>query len=101
MNRMDEVRIIKNKQLRGQIMRTMSLFYPDRVMVTNLKSSLMVRGLNDVSETYNHLHYLKDKGYIRVSEGLSKELKDDDLVEMTSRGVDLIEGTIDDPGVML
>lgn len=101
MGKMDEAQALRNKALRGQIMRTLSLFYPDPTAVTDVKNALLIRGQNNVAETENHLHYLKGKGYIEVCDGFSRDCRDDDLVTLTSKGVDLIEGSIDDPGVML
>lgn len=101
MHKMEEAQVLRNKGYRGQIMRTLGLFYPAPVTVSNLKSALMAKGQSNVAETENHLHYLKGKGYIEVSNGITTENRADDFVTLTSKGVDLIEATISDPGVML
>lgn len=101
LTKMDGTQALRNKALRGQIMRTLSLFYPDSTTISNVRTALLIKGQNNVAETESHLHYLKGKGYIEVCDGISKDCSDDDMVTLTSKGVDLIEGSIEDPGVML
>ena len=98
---MDQVQVHKNKMLRGQVLRTLALFYPSPVSIANIKTSLMQRGMFSGSDVSKVLEYLSDekKGYIKISEGKLKNFEDDDMVKLTSVGVDLIEGTLCDPGV--
>ena len=96
---MDQVEVMKNKRLRGQVLRTLTLFYPSKVDVSGVKSALLTRGMVISADISKVLHYLQDKGYIKTSESKISEFEDSDLIELTAKGVDLIEGTIDDPGV--
>lgn len=96
---MDQVEVMKNKRLRGQVLRTLTLFYPSKVDVSGVKSGLLTRGMVISADISKVLHYLKDKGYIKTSESKITEFEDSDLVELTAKGVDLIEGTITDAGV--
>lgn len=95
----EQTEIMKNKMLRGQILRALSLFYPSPVDVNGIKASLATRGMFVSADVLKPLHYLKDKGYVNVNEPNIMEIKDSNLVELTAKGIDLIEGTIDDPGV--
>lgn len=96
---MDQVEVMKNKRLRGQVLRTLTLFYPSKVDVSGVKSALLTRGMIISADISKVLHYLQDKGYIKTSESKITEFEDSDLVELTAKGVDLIEGTIADAGV--
>lgn len=101
MNRMDETQVLKNKQMRGQIIRTLALFYPDATMVSNIRSALITKGVTSTGEMDKHLTYLEDKEYLTVKDGFVKDAKDDDIVMLTAKGIDLVEETIKDPGVIL
>ena len=101
MNRMDETQVLKNKQMRGQIIRTLALFYPDTSTVSNIRAALITRGITSTGEMDKHLTYLEDKKYITVQDGFIRDAKDDDIVTLTAKGVDLVEGTIQDLGVIL
>jgi hypothetical protein len=98
---MDETQVLKNKQMRGQIIRTLALFYPDATSVSNVRSALITKGVTSTGEMDKHLVYLEDKKYITVNAGLIKDAKDDDMINLTAKGVDLVEETIKDPGVIL
>lgn len=93
--------VLKNKMMRGQVLRTLTLFYPAPVCLGNLKTALISRGIMLTADTTKIIHYLQDKQYIKISKPNIQEIEDDDLIELTSKGIDLIEGTIEDAGVEL
>lgn len=99
MNEAEKIEIVKNKRMRGQILRTLALFFPSPVDVAGLKSALLARGMIISADVSKTLYYLKDKDYIKISKNKVTDIEDDDLVELTAKGVDLIEETIEDPGV--
>lgn len=99
MNEAEKIEIVKNKRMRGQILRTLALFFPSPVDVAGLKSALLARGMIISADVSKTLYYLKDKDYIKISKNKITDIEDDDLVELTAKGVDLIEETIQDPGV--
>lgn len=99
MNHTDGVQIARNKMLRGQFLRTIVLFYPSPISLKNLKTSLLAKGMTVEADVAKVVSYLQDKGYIRFTPGKIPEFEDDDMVELTAKGVDLLEGTIADPGV--
>jgi DNA-binding transcriptional ArsR family regulator len=98
---MDVAQAMRNKKTRGQIMRTLAIFYPDPIMVCDLKVALITRGINSIAELEGHLKYLEDAGYIRIKDGLDKTVREDDLIEITTKGTKLLEGDLDDTSVML
>ncbi len=99
MNYPDDIQVAKNKMLRGQFLRTIALFYPAPISLKNLKTSLLTKGMTVAADVSKIIHYLQDKEYIRFTQGSIQGFEDDDMVELTAKGVDLIEGTISDPGV--
>lgn len=99
MNYADGVQVTRNKMLRGQLLRTIALFYPAPVSVKHIKTSLLTKGMSVEADVTKVVHYLQDKGYIRCTPGCIQGFEDDDTIELTAQGVDLIEGTISDPGV--
>ncbi len=98
---MGDVQTTKNKMYRGQVIKTLGFFYPDPMSVEDLKGALIARGITITADTLKVLHYLADKEYIRIKEGGHREFQDDDIVELTAKGIDLLEATIIDPGVIL
>ena len=99
MNHTDGVQVTKNKMLRGQFLRTIALFYPSPISLKNLKTSLLSKGMTVEADVAKVVSYLQDKGYIRFTQGNIHGFEDDDMIELTAQGVDLIEGTITDGGV--
>ena len=99
MNHTDGIQVTKNKMLRGQFLRTIALFYPSPISIKQLKISLVSKGMTVDADVSKIASYLTDKEYIRVIQGCIQGFEDDDMVELTAKGVDLIEGTITDPGV--
>jgi len=98
---LDETQALKNKQMRGQIIRTLTLFYPDPTSISNIRTALITRGITATGEMNKHLTYLEDKEYIKSTEGFIKDATDDDMIMLTAKGIDLVEGTINDLGVIL
>lgn len=98
---MDQKDVLRNKQYRGQIMRVVAMFYPSPTVIKQVKLALQEYGMNYLAEIDKHLFYLEDKGYIRRAEGFIRNFADDDKIYITAKGIDLIEGTIDDDGLLL
>lgn len=96
---MNQTEVMKNKMLRGQVLRTLTLFYPSPVDMQGIKSALITRGLFITADIVKVIHYLDDKEYIKTRESKIGEIEDSNLIELTAKGVDLIEGTITDSGV--
>lgn len=89
---------LRNKHIRGHIMYLLSLSHPSpttaRVLETGMLSSLLVTN-PDISA---YVDYLIDRGYVEEINNEEYRLK---YYKLTSRGIDLLEGTICDAGVIL
>ena len=93
------IEAIKNKETRGCIMRALALSQFRAISSHALQMSLIEK----CTDIMPQLYYLADKGYITVVDVREDNLTGIDyLVNLTARGVDLIEGNIAaDPGVAL
>ena len=100
MDKMDAAQVLRSKRSRGQIMRTLAIFYPDPVMVCDLKVAMITRGAGTAA-LEAHLRYLEHAGYVRRKDGLDKQCTEDDLIEVTPQGTKLLEGDLQDSSVML
>lgn len=94
----DEVLAMKNKIFRGRVLRTLDNYYPKAIELREVKATLQSGGMTVISDIYRIVDYLIDKGYVKLLDG-GEMLKDNDLIKLTSRGIDLLENTITDEGV--
>ncbi|WP_113673483.1 hypothetical protein [Vallitalea guaymasensis] len=92
---------LKMKLERGQILKTLAIFYPRATMLSELKLSLTARGIGTIANLDSHLQYLQDAELIKRDTGLDKVDESDDLIRLIKKGVNLIEGDYEDAGVML
>ena len=93
------IEAIKNKEVRGCIMRALA-----KSSGTPMSSKMLQMALIEVStDISQQLYYLGDKGYIRVVNIKDKDLSGIDyLISLTAKGIDLIEESIPaDPGIRL
>lgn len=91
----------KNRAMRGIIMRRLHDCNPSPTMVESLRNGLMGHELMSGIDIAAHLDYLEDRGYITIKDTGDKFGAPIRYVKLTSRGVDLMEGTIADLGVKL
>lgn len=89
---MSEVK--RNRNNRGQIIRMLSAVYPSGVTKSQLISGMQGYGINVIADIDRHLAYLMDKEYIRGD--LHGE-----MIILTAKGVDLVEGVIKEQGLIL
>ena len=93
------IEAIKNKEVRGCIMRALALSQFNPISNHTLQMGL----IDKCTDIMPQVLYLKDKGYIRVDDVSKENLGGIQyLINLTAKGVDLIEGSIaPDPGVSL
>lgn len=93
------IEAIKNKEVRGCIMRALALSQFNPISNHALQMGLIEKSTDIMPQVL----YLKDKGYIRVDDVSKENLGGIQfVVNLTAKGVDLIEGSITpDPGVSL
>ncbi len=91
-----------NKNIRGWIVRILQRAYP-----AGLEDKSLHRQLNDLGypvtyrELQAHLAYLQEDGFIERKQ-FGNEFKNEltnDIYKLTTKGVDLAEGSIEDEGV--
>lgn len=92
------LKAMRNKHIRGHILYLLMLSHPTpttgKVLETGMLSSLLV--INPDISAY--LDYLIDRGYVEKIERPQYDLV---YYKLTSKGIDLMEGTTNDPGVIL
>lgn len=101
---MDEsLQIVQNKQARGQILRVLQFSSPQPLSFQIIEVCLIDAGLGmSPAALDGQIKYLQDKGYIECKETELKSIhRTIRILALTPKGVDLLERTISDPGVML
>lgn len=95
------IEITTNKQARGYILKVCKLSYPQPIGSNVINVCLIDAGMGTGGAMLEgHLKYLADRGYVTLkSAGLSILGTSISLVDLTAKGIDLLEGTIDDSGV--
>ena len=101
---MDKMAIVRRKCARGALL---TLLYGNpgaAIMARTLEYALMQDDPHISTEIGTHLFYLMDKGYIKayIGEEQADTMKDpprEALIRLTAKGMDLMEGTIEDEGV--
>lgn len=92
---------MKNKYLRGKILKLFFEFYPDGVeRITLLGIYYQYEKIEDIDKS---LEYLAEKGYVSKKENPHpyKINKKTVFYKITPAGIDLIEGTKNDSGVLI
>ena len=102
MDEMTEVEISRNKAIRGYIMRSLVKGYQNTLLVRQITNSLIADGMIVSPDISKHVDYLRDGGYITFTDksvNAYNAYRKDAVIKLTKEGVDLVEGTTDDPGV--
>lgn len=100
----DKMTIARRKCARGTLLTMLYDNQTAAVMLRSLEYAMMVDDPHISSEIGAHVYYLADKGYVAAYMGgepftLDKNPPREALVRLTAKGIDLMEGTIDDDGV--
>jgi hypothetical protein len=102
MDEMEEQEVGKNKAIRGYIIRALAKGNANALLVRQITNALVADGLIYSPDISKHLEYLKDGGYIEFTDravNAYNAYRKDAVIKLTKKGVDLVEGTIDEPGV--
>ncbi len=96
---MANIDAIKNREVRGCIMRALGISKGKAISNTALANAL----LSVCTDLEPFLFYLADKGYISIIPVENDEVTGiKSLINLTAKGIDLMEGNIlDDPGITL
>lgn len=89
----------QNRSLRGMILLILARSVGRPTMVRIVEQAVMSAGGN-VSDTDDLIYYLESKGYVeRRTPEEHKVPGIGDTLVITAKGIDLVEGTTEDPGV--
>ena len=97
-----EQEVAKNKAIRGYIIRALAKGNHNALLVRQITNALVADGLIYSPDISKHLEYLEEAGYIEFSDkkvNAYNVYRKDGVIQLTKKGVDLVEGTIEDPGV--
>lgn len=102
MHDFDLQEIRNNKAIRGYIIRSLVKGNNYCLLVKQIANLLINSGMVYSQDIGKYLEYLVEAEYIEFTDKKIKAYaayREDAIVKLTRRGVDLAEGTIDDPGV--
>ena len=102
MDELTEQEVSKNKAIRGYIIRALAKGNQNTLLVRQITNALVADGLIFSPDISKHLEYLEEAGYIAFTNRAANAYnayRKDAIIKLTKRGVDLLESTIDDPGV--
>lgn len=92
----------QNKAVRGYIIRCLVKGHNNAALIRQISNAMIAAGLIISPDIGKHLDYLAGAGYIEfTNEKVTAytAYANDAVIRLTKSGVDLVEGTIDDPGV--
>ena len=98
---MDLVKIIEAKNLRGDIIEKLYLYYGQDFRITVLKRALRVKGYVNDDEIKKAIFYLGGDGKRYIHVEVNNENWMDSVIWLTPMGVNLAERDIEDKGVNL
>ncbi len=102
MDEIQEQEVSKNKAIRGYIIRALAKGNNNTLLVRQITNALVADGLIYSPDISKHIEYLQEAGYVAFTDRKANAYnayRKDAVIKLTRKGVDLLEGTIDDPGV--
>ena len=102
MDEMTEQEVTKNKAIRGYIIRALAKGNQNTLLVRQVTNALVADGLiypPDMSTQVDYLAEAPSIEYTTRSPTPYHAYRKDAIIKLTKKGVDLLENTIEDPGV--
>lgn len=102
MDEITEIEVRQNKAIRGYVIRALVKGHQNALLIKQITNALVADGIIYTPDISKHLDYLHEAGYITYTDKsvtAYTAYKRDAVIKLTKLGVDLVEGTIDDPGV--
>ena len=99
---MTEQEIRQNKAIRGYIVRALAKGNQNSLLVRQITNALLADNLITVPDISKQLSYLQEAGYVTFTDrsvNAYNAYRKDSIIKLTRKGVDLVEGTINDPGI--
>ena len=98
----EKAQVRQNKAIRGYIIRCLVKGYNNSALTRQVSNAMIAAGLVISPDISKYLDYLLDAGYIEFTDGkvtAYNAYANDAVIRLTKRGVELAEGTVEDPGV--
>lgn len=98
----DEQEVSQNKAIRGYIVRSLTKGPNYSLLVRQITNAMVAAGLIITPDISKYLDYLQEAGYIEFvdrSVNAYNAYRKEGVIRLTRRGVDLVENTVNDPGV--
>ena len=102
MDDLERTEVSQNKSNRGFIMRSLARGCTYSASVRSLSNAMMCDGRIYTPDISMVLDYLVSAGYVRFTDKKINSYtayRNDAVVQLTKEGIDLVEATIEDPGV--
>lgn len=102
MDELTESEVSKNKSIRGYIIRALAKGNQYKLLVRQITNALVADGLILSPDISKHLAYLQEAGYVAFTDQRAtayNAYRRDAVIKLTRAGIDLLEGTTEDPGV--
>lgn len=99
---MEQAEIRQNKAVRGYIIRCLVKGFNNSALTRQISNAMIASGMVISPDISKYLDYLHDAEYIEFTSDkvtAYTAYAKDAVIRLTKKGVDLAEGTIDDPGV--
>ena len=102
MNEEMATEVRQNKAVRGYILRSLAKGPQNSSLVRTITNALVQEQMILTPDISKHVDYLVGAEYIEFTNkrvNAYTAYKNDAVIKLTKKGVDLLEGTIEDPGV--
>ncbi len=102
MNDAERAEVRRNKAVRGYIIRCLVKGFNNAALTRQVSNAMIAAGLVISPDISKYIDYLHDAGYIEFTDEqvtAYNAYAEDAVIRLTKEGVDLAEGTINDPGV--
>lgn len=102
MDDLERTEVSQNKSNRGFIMRSLARGFNYSASVRSLSNAMMSDGRIYTPDISKLLDYLVSAGYVRFTDKKINSYtayRNDAVVQLAKEGIDLVEATIEDPGV--
>ena len=98
LDELTEQEVSKNKAIRGYIVRALAKGSQNALLVRQITNAGLIYS-PDISKP---IEYLQEAGYVTFTDrsvNAYNAYRKDSIIKLTRKGVDLVEGTINDPGI--
>ena len=102
LDELTEQEVSKNKAIRGYIVRALAKGSQNALLVRQITNALVADGLIYSPEISEPIEFLHEACYVTFTDrsvNAYNAYRKDSIIKLTRKGVDLVEGTINDPGI--